>query len=83
VPYQQAELDAATGIIAGLMGNVERGEFIPTTDAHDCAWCDCAPICRAANDDYHNTSSPRAEWAAEHAPALREYAGMIQRRTGA
>ena len=83
VPYQQAELDAATGIIAGLMGHVERGEFIPTTDAHDCAWCDCAPICRAANDDYHNTSSPRAEWAAEHAPALREYTEMIQRRAGA
>lgn len=83
VAYDDGAFGVAQGIVAGLMRHVERGEFIPTTDAHDCAFCDYAPICRARTDQYHNTTSPRAAWAAAHAESLEPYRDMLQRRSGA
>jgi hypothetical protein len=59
---------------------VHAGEFIPTTDAGDCGYCDYQEVCRASRGDY-KTQSPRAEWAAAHADSLPEYRSMLARRT--
>lgn len=80
VPYAEEELALTSGIVSGLMRQVERGEFIPTTEAEDCTWCAYAPICRVTCDEYHKATSPRAEWAKQHAEALAEYADMLRRR---
>jgi CRISPR/Cas system-associated exonuclease Cas4 (RecB family) len=82
VRYDGTELAAATGIVAGLMHYVERGTFPPTTEAHDCTYCDYAPVCRVSLDD-RKTHSPRAAWAEAHAESLMEYQGMLARRSPA
>ncbi|HEX6992505.1 MAG TPA: PD-(D/E)XK nuclease family protein [Gemmatimonadales bacterium] len=81
VRYDAAELAAAGGIVAGLMRHVEQGEFPPTTDVHDCTYCDYAPVCRASSDG-RKTVSPRAAWAELHGESLEQYRDMIARRGG-
>jgi ATP-dependent helicase/nuclease subunit B len=81
VRYDAAELAAAGGIVAGLMRHVEQGAFPPTTDVHDCTYCDYAPVCRASSDG-RKTVSPRAAWAELHGESLEQYRDMIARRGG-
>ncbi len=79
VAYDAAELGGASAIVAGLMRHVELGEFPPTNDADDCAYCDYAPVCRASNDG-RRTTSPRAAWAERQAESLEQYRDMLARR---
>jgi hypothetical protein len=79
VAYSSDELSRVGGIVESLLDHVRAGEFIPTTDASDCKYCDYAEVCRARRDGY-DSSAPRAEWAAEHAPELPQYVGMLARR---
>ncbi|HET8762683.1 MAG TPA: PD-(D/E)XK nuclease family protein, partial [Gemmatimonadales bacterium] len=81
VRYGAGELAAARSIVAGLMRHVDKGEFPPTNDVHDCTYCDYAPVCRASHDG-RNTTSPRAEWAELHAESLEQYQAMLARRGG-
>ncbi|HEX8848738.1 MAG TPA: PD-(D/E)XK nuclease family protein [Gemmatimonadaceae bacterium] len=63
VAYEEEEMRAALGIVRGLLEQAESGAFLPTTDAHDCGFCDAGTICRATRGKYGNSTSPRAEWA--------------------
>jgi hypothetical protein len=81
VHYHADELAAAAGIVDGLMRYVEQGLFPPTNEAHDCTYCDYAPVCRASTDDHHKTSSPRAEWAGQHAESMDAFREMLARRS--
>jgi hypothetical protein len=80
VAYSADELHGAGDIISALLGHVQAGEFIPTTDASDCGYCDYQQVCRASKGDYR-THSPRADWAAAHADGLAEYRSMLVRRS--
>jgi RecB family exonuclease len=74
VAYDEGELRTAAGIVRALLEQATSGAFLPTTEARDCGFCDCQPICRAGYDEKKRaTTSPRAEWAAEHAPTLEVY----------
>jgi ATP-dependent helicase/nuclease subunit B len=79
VTYTSAELASAPSIVASLLDHVSAGAFIPTTSHSDCGYCDYQSVCRASRGSF-NTSSPRAEWAAAHAPLLPQYAAMLARR---
>jgi RecB family exonuclease len=79
IAYDRAELADAREIIASLLDQVQRGEFIPTDDKSDCSYCDYRPICRVDRGE-HATSSPRADWAAEHGPELPVYQVMRRLR---
>jgi ATP-dependent helicase/nuclease subunit B len=81
VTYTRAELDAAAPIVRELIAGVARGEFLPSDDAGDCAWCEYAGICRVRLDDRGGADSPRAAWAAEHGRLSSLYAPMLQRRS--
>jgi hypothetical protein len=82
VPFTTADLSDARAVVAGLVDHVASGRFLPTTDAHDCQYCDVAPICRVRVGE-HSADSPRAAWAKLHAPDLPEYATMLARRGAA
>jgi RecB family exonuclease len=80
VPYGPADLSSAPKVIASLLEHPRTGTFVPTVEKGDCAFCDYAPICRAKYvERNHSTTSPPAEWAAEHAPLLAEYHGLLAR----
>ncbi|HET9798905.1 MAG TPA: PD-(D/E)XK nuclease family protein, partial [Gemmatimonadaceae bacterium] len=79
VGYSRDELTRVGGIVASLLGHVGAGEFVPTNDVADCKYCDYKDVCRSSSVG-RETSSPRAEWAAEHAPSLPQYATMLARR---
>ncbi len=72
VGYDAAELRAAAPVVRGLLEQAASGAFPPTTDADDCRYCDCSPICRASHDGF-KTMSPRAEWAKANAGTLDVY----------
>lgn len=78
VVYHPDELARALPIVRDLLGHVRRGEFPPTTDRSDCAWCDYVAVCRVTSGGW-SCESPRAAWAADHAehPVL---APMVLRR---
>lgn len=79
--YPRQELAQTAGIVEGLLQHVRAGEFVPTTTADDCKFCESAPICRVqVGNHYRIESAPRAEWAAEHAETLDVFDGMRQRR---
>ncbi len=82
VSYAGAELAGARSIIGSLLAHVSTGEFVATTDAADCGFCDYQPICRAGRGRFA-TTSPRAEWAKRNAPLLPQYASMLERRGAA
>lgn len=79
VAYSRDELSRVGGIIASLLGHVGAGEFVPTNDVGDCRYCDYKDVCRSSSAG-RETTSPRAEWAREHAPGLPQYATMLARR---
>jgi hypothetical protein len=79
VAYSRDELSRVPGIVESLLEHVRAGEFVPTTDANDCRYCDYGAVCRATRDGY-GSRAPRAEWAAAHAPALPQYVTMLARR---
>lgn len=80
VVYDRPQIARAGALLTGLLDHVRHGHFVPTDDSGDCGYCDFQQICRAAKGTY-GTTSPRAEWAAEHGPAHPAFGTMIQRRT--
>jgi hypothetical protein len=78
VAYTRDELLGVRNIVSSLLAHVKDGEFIPTTDAKDCGYCNYQEICRASREKF-GTKSPRAAWAKEHS-ALPQYKVMIERR---
>ena len=81
VPFDATKLVDARGVVTSLVDHVRTGRFLPTIDKADCTYCDFAGICRVSAERF-DVSSPRAEWAAERAQALPEYASMLERRGG-
>lgn len=72
----------AGAIITGLMDQLAKGEFIPTTDPNDCGWCEYRDICRVHQSDYGKVEdSPRARDAAAAAASDPAFAAMNARRT--
>ena len=80
VAYAAPELESARPIVRALLDHVRAGEFVPTTDAGDCGYCDYQSICRATRDGYGKATSPRAEWGEANAERLPVYTTMIERR---
>jgi hypothetical protein len=79
VAYTRDELAPVGGIVESLLEHVRTGEFIPSDAAADCSFCDYQEVCRSSRGRY-GTHAPRAEWAAEHAAQLPQYATMLTRR---
>ena len=80
VSFDAADLASTRAVVTALVDHVTDGRFLPTTDHHDCRYCDYAPICRVSTSDFA-THSPRAAWASENATRLPEYASMLARRS--
>jgi CRISPR/Cas system-associated exonuclease Cas4 (RecB family) len=80
VAYSAHELESARTLVSDLLGQVERGEFVPTNDPDDCTYCDFATICRASTGRFSKTWSPRANWAVEQGGRLELYTPMRTRR---
>jgi ATP-dependent helicase/nuclease subunit B len=70
--YPAARFADGGRVIGRLLDLVAAGHFVPTDDASDCWYCDHRPICRI-RDDYGETHSPPAEWAAGVKATLEEY----------
>jgi PD-(D/E)XK nuclease superfamily len=81
VPFDAGAMTAARDVITSLVGHIRAGEFVPTTDASDCTYCDHAAICRVRRSEY-SADSPRAAWAGAHAESLPAYVSMLARRGG-
>jgi hypothetical protein len=81
VPFDAPAMSAAREVITSLVAHIRGGEFVPTTDASDCTYCDHAAICRVRRTEY-TAASPRAAWAATHADNLPAYQSMLARRGG-
>ena len=83
VRYEAAELVTAAPLIDRLLEHTVQGSFIPTNDGNDCKYCDFRDACRVETPRFElgQHPSPRAIWAKEHAESLREYDGMLARRT--
>lgn len=79
VAYSAGELQAVRVTVGALLDHVRAGEFVPTNDTEDCAYCAYQGICRATRDEY-STASPRADWAKDRAPELPQYVTMLARR---
>lgn len=82
VAYTSEELASEREIVSSLLAHTHAGEFIPTTDAGDCGYCDYQEICRVSRGAY-GASSPRAKWAHDHAERLPQYITMLARRSPA
>ena len=82
VGFDASDIENARGVVTALVDHVTTGRFLPTTDAHDCQYCDYAAICRVSVGEYSATS-PRAAWAKANATSLDEYASMRTRRGAA
>ncbi|MGH7589727.1 MAG: PD-(D/E)XK nuclease family protein [Gemmatimonadota bacterium] len=70
--YPAARFADSGRVIGRLLDLVAAGHFVPTDDASDCWYCDHRPICRV-RDDYGETHSPPAEWAAGVKTTLEEF----------
>ncbi|HET6342691.1 MAG TPA: PD-(D/E)XK nuclease family protein [Gemmatimonadota bacterium] len=70
--YPAARFGDGGRVIGRLLDLVAAGHFVPTDDASDCWYCDHRPICRV-RDDYGETHSPPAEWAADVKASLPEF----------
>lgn len=80
--FNGAVIPQAGAIITGLMDQLAKGEFIPTTDPEDCGWCEYRDICRVHKSDYGKVEdSPRAREAAAAAATDPAFAAMNARRT--
>ncbi|MFN2324652.1 MAG: PD-(D/E)XK nuclease family protein [Gemmatimonadales bacterium] len=80
--FNGSVIPQAGAIITGLMDQLARGEFIPTTDPNDCGWCEYRDICRVHTSDYGKVEdSPRARDAAAAAATDPAFAAMNARRT--
>lgn len=72
-------LEAAPRIVRSMLDDVAAGRFVATIDKDDCVFCQYAAICRTSTDNYHNTSSPRANWAKEHSSSSPHFVGIVAR----
>jgi RecB family exonuclease len=79
IAYGAAALEPVRQIIGDLVAQIRAGEFVPTNDVHDCAFCDYQAICRVGSDG-QKTVSPRAAWARANGDVLPEYTKLIARR---
>ncbi|MBC7844794.1 MAG: PD-(D/E)XK nuclease family protein [Gemmatimonadaceae bacterium] len=79
VGFDASDILNARGVVTALVDHVSSGRFLPTTDAHDCQYCDYAAICRVRIGE-HAADSPRAAWAKANAASLEEYSSMLRRR---
>ncbi|MGH7563763.1 MAG: PD-(D/E)XK nuclease family protein, partial [Gemmatimonadota bacterium] len=70
--YAAPRFANASRVIGRLLDLVAAGHFVPTDDAADCRYCEHRPICRV-RDDYNETHSPPAAWAADAKATLREF----------
>ena len=82
IRYEGKDVASAAEVVAQLLEHPASGRFLPTLEPDDCAYCDFQAMCRVSTSEYQRvevTSSPRAEWASQHAASLPEYAGMMAR----
>jgi hypothetical protein len=79
--YSRAALEPGHEVLSALLDLARQGRFLATTDPHDCAYCDFRDVCRVRVDDWGGVSSPRADWARDHAPGLEEYRSLVRLRT--
>ncbi|MGH7556322.1 MAG: PD-(D/E)XK nuclease family protein [Gemmatimonadota bacterium] len=70
--YAAPRFANATLVIGRLLDLVAAGHFVPTDDSADCRYCEHRPICRV-RDDYNETHSPPAGWAAGVKATLPEF----------
>ena len=70
--YPAARFADGGRVIGRLLDLVAAGHFVPTDDPSDCWYCDHRPICRI-RDDFGETHSPPAEWAADVKATLGEF----------
>ncbi len=77
--YPAARFADAPRVIGRLLDLVAAGHFVPTEDAGDCRYCDHRPICRV-RDDYGETHSPPADWAARSRETLAEFTPLNEVR---
>ena len=80
VALDAATLASAPGVVDSLLTHLEAGEFIPTDDRGDCAYCDYRPICRAVGEGA-DTVTARAAWGAVHGADAEAYVSLRRRRT--
>lgn len=78
--HDRALLDRAADTILDLLGQIERGEFLPTMEPNDCGFCDFRDICRVRDGGFGKVQSPRAEWAKEIGESEPRYRPMRRRR---
>jgi ATP-dependent helicase/nuclease subunit B len=79
IAFSADELAPLRSVVTALLDGALAGEFLPTTDAADCAFCEHSPICRVRNARY-STVSPRASWAEANAASIPAYVPMLTRR---
>jgi hypothetical protein len=63
--FDRQQLREGLGVVAELLGLVERGWFVPTNDTEDCRYCEFGAVCRTSIDGYGKVSSQPAEWSRE------------------
>jgi ATP-dependent helicase/nuclease subunit B len=80
--FPRASLGQGHAVLATLLDMARRGRFLPTENKDDCRYCDFAPVCRVAINDWGGAESPRARWARLHAPGLVEYGPLLRLRAG-
>jgi ATP-dependent helicase/nuclease subunit B len=80
--FPRASLGPGHEVLATLLDMARRGRFLPTENKDDCRYCDFAPVCRVAINDWGGAESPRARWARLHAPGLVEYGPLLRLRAG-
>jgi ATP-dependent helicase/nuclease subunit B len=80
--FPRATLGPGHAVLATLLDMARRGRFLPTENKDDCRYCDFAPVCRVAINDWGGAESPRARWARLHAPGLVEYGPLLRLRAG-
>jgi ATP-dependent helicase/nuclease subunit B len=80
--FPRASLGPGHAILATLLDMARRGRFLPTENKDDCRYCDFAPVCRVAINDWGGAESPRARWARMHATGLVEYGPLLRLRAG-
>lgn len=77
--YRAPRFADAGRVIGRLLDLVAAGHFVPTDDTADCWYCEYGPICRI-RDDYGETHSPPAEWAADLRTTLPEFQPLAEVR---
>jgi ATP-dependent helicase/nuclease subunit B len=70
----------ARAVVSSIIGDMERGRFLPTIDANECKYCDFAAVCRVSSDRWALTSA-RAAWSDANLNAAPELSGVRARNS--